>query len=73
MTDAPSPLLPPPAVTARPPKPGYVQAIAIMCLVDGCLNILWAAFLFLEIAVLGLGFGAATMGVCCLPAIVLYF
>jgi hypothetical protein len=44
MTDAPS--LPPPAAMpsaspAIPPKPGYVQAIAIMCLVNGILNILW--------------------------------
>jgi hypothetical protein len=30
----------PPAAPAIPPKPGYVQAIAIMCLVDGILNVL---------------------------------
>jgi uncharacterized metal-binding protein len=30
----------PPAAPAIPPKPGYVQAIAIMCLVDGILSIL---------------------------------
>ena len=30
----------PPAVPAIPPKPGYVQAIAIMCLMDGILNVL---------------------------------
>jgi hypothetical protein len=37
----PPPAAVPPAATAFPPKPGYVQAIAIMCLVDGILNILW--------------------------------
>ncbi|MCX5682508.1 MAG: hypothetical protein NT049_02335 [Planctomycetota bacterium] len=40
-----SPPLPPPAAMpsaspALPPKPGYVQAIAIMCLVDGILSLL---------------------------------
>ena len=31
----------PTATPAFPPKPGYVQAISIMCLVDGILSILW--------------------------------
>jgi hypothetical protein len=71
-----SPPLPPAAAmpsasSAVPPKPGYVQAIAIMCLVDGCLNIIWAAILLLEIMIFGAGFGAATFGVCCLPAMCL--
>jgi hypothetical protein len=35
------PQLPIPTAPAVPPKPGYVQAISIMCLVDGILNILW--------------------------------
>ncbi len=30
---------------AYPQKPGMVQAIAIMCLVDGILNLLWAVAL----------------------------
>ena len=37
----PPPAAVPPAAPAVPPKPGYVQAISIMCLVDGILNILW--------------------------------
>jgi hypothetical protein len=47
MTQVPS--LPPTMPAAPfPPKPGKVQAIAIMCLVDGILNILYGC---------GLGFG----------------
>ena len=36
----PPPAAMPPAAPAFPPKPGYVQAISIMCLVDGILSIL---------------------------------
>jgi hypothetical protein len=67
----PPPAAIPPAAPACPPKPGYVQAISIMCLVDGCLNIIWAALLFLEIVIFGASFGVATFGVCCLPAMCL--
>jgi hypothetical protein len=36
----PPPAAMPPAAPAFPPKPGYVQAIAIMCLADGILSVL---------------------------------
>jgi hypothetical protein len=41
-------------------KPGYVQAIAIMCLVDGILNILWGGGLALT-------FTLGLVTVCCAP------
>lgn len=52
-----SPLLPAP-LPGPPPKPGKVQAIAIMCLVDGILNLL-----------LGMGVGVTLLftTVCCAP------
>lgn len=50
----------PPAAPAIPPKPGYVQAIAIMCLVDGILSILFGV-----VAALILVCGVIT--VCCVP------
>jgi len=40
-----TPPLPSPTAPSFPPKPGYVQAIAIMCLVDGILNVLWGGSL----------------------------
>jgi len=40
-----SPPLPPAAAPAFMPKPGYVQAIAIMCLADGILSLLGGAAL----------------------------
>lgn len=47
---------------AQPRKPGKVQAIAIMNLVDGILNVLWS----LGIAVGILSIGLATLGIGCL-------
>ena len=41
-------------------KPGYVQAIAIMCLVDGILNILWGGGLALT-------FTLGLVTICCAP------
>ena len=63
MTDAPS--LPPPAATppaapAFPPKPGYVQAISIMCLVDGILSILGGGTLIIV-------YLCGVVTVCCTP------
>ena len=53
-------LLPPAPLPGPLPKPGKVQAIAIMCLVDGILNVL-----------LGLGLGggllAGMVTACCAP------
>jgi hypothetical protein len=50
----------PAALPAIPPKPGYVQAIAIMCLVDGIVSLLFGVG-----AALVLVCGVIT--VCCVP------
>jgi len=50
----------PPAAPAIPPKPGYVQAIAIMCLVDGILSIL-GGVIGAVVLVCGL------ITICCVP------
>ena len=52
----------PPSITATPrlPKPGKVQAIAIMCLVDGILNILIGCSVSL-ILICGI------VTICCIP------
>jgi hypothetical protein len=57
MSDLPAVAPRPPAV---PPKPGKVQAIAIMCLVDGILNILYGGGLTV-------GFLAGMVTACCTP------
>jgi hypothetical protein len=58
------PLLPaaatPSASPTLPPKPGYVQAIAIMCLVDGILSILGGASLVVV-------YLCGIVTVCCTP------
>ena len=54
------PIAPAQVSPAPPPKPGKVQAIAIMCLVDGILNILYGIGL-----TLGLVLGMVT--ICCVP------
>ncbi len=43
-----------------PPKPGKVQAIAILSLIDGILNVMWAP-------TLGLGLIASLVGICLAP------
>jgi len=55
---APAPA--PAPATGIPPKPGKVQAIAIMCLVDGILNILWGMSL-------GGGLLIGMVTACCAP------
>jgi hypothetical protein len=54
------PTVPAPAAPALPPKPGYVQAIAIMCLVDGILSIIGGLMMTL-IYICGL------ITICCAP------
>lgn len=55
---------PPPSYTPGPAKPGKVQAIAIMVLINGILNILWA---------LGASAGAlfSLIGIFCVPITIL--
>ena len=48
---------------AYPPKPGKVQAISIMCLVDGILNILWGLGLASTICLIPLGIYAIVLGI----------
>jgi hypothetical protein len=50
----------PPAAPAIPPKPGFVQAIAIMCLVDGILSIIGGV-------IAAIVFICGLVTVCCLP------
>jgi hypothetical protein len=54
------PTVPAPAAPAIPPKPGYVQAIAIMCLVDGILNI-FGGLILTAIYICGV------VTICCAP------
>ncbi len=74
---APAPAPSPAMGAAVPEKPGLVQAIGVMALIDGILNVLYAMVGPIVIATGLLGSVVASIGLCapgliCLPGLVLY-